>query len=200
MNLLREKIVFCGLVTACRFATCPTSRSPSFVNATTEGVVRPPSAWGMPRGSPPSITATTLLVVPRSMPRVLAIALACLLRRASAGSGLLTHLRGAVAEQAVHLGMQVDEVGCRVPADHCHCSSPGLNEMDAHRVSGSANVSINCTAPQERRSTRTPLPSSSTLQRVCPCTPASRSGPPPTRRLARQTGGTRGSLALRCDA
>jgi len=70
MNRLIEKIVFCGLVTACRFATCPTSRSPSFVNATTEGVVRPPSALGMTTGSPPSITATTEFVVPRSMPMI----------------------------------------------------------------------------------------------------------------------------------
>src|ERR1700694_450942 len=68
MKRLIEKIVFCGLVTACRLATVPTSRSPSLVNATTEGVVRPPSALGMTTGSPPSITATTELVVPRSIP------------------------------------------------------------------------------------------------------------------------------------
>src|SRR6266576_2256813 len=70
MNRLIEKIVFCGLVTACRLATCPTSRSPSFVNATTDGVVRPPSALGMTTGSPPSITATTEFVVPRSIPMI----------------------------------------------------------------------------------------------------------------------------------
>ena len=46
MNRLMEKMVFSGLVTACRFATWPTSRSPSFANATTDGVVRPPSAFG----------------------------------------------------------------------------------------------------------------------------------------------------------
>ena len=40
MKRLIEKTVFSGLVTACRFATWPTSRSPSFVNATTDGVVR----------------------------------------------------------------------------------------------------------------------------------------------------------------
>ena len=33
MNRLIEKTVFSGLVTACRFATWPTSRSPSLVNA-----------------------------------------------------------------------------------------------------------------------------------------------------------------------
>ena len=36
--------------------------------ATTEGVVREPSALAMTEGSPPSRTATTELVVPRSMP------------------------------------------------------------------------------------------------------------------------------------
>src|SRR4029079_16604666 len=45
-----------------------TSRSPLFVNATTEGVVRRPSAFAITLGSPPSITATHELVVPRSMP------------------------------------------------------------------------------------------------------------------------------------
>src|SRR5437870_8626502 len=68
MNRLIEKTVFCGFVTAWRFATWPTSRSPSFVNATTDGVTRPPSAFGMTTGSPPSITATTEFVVPRSIP------------------------------------------------------------------------------------------------------------------------------------
>src|SRR5450830_398865 len=71
MNRLMEKTVFCGLVTACRFATVPTSRSPSFVKPTTDGVVRPPSAFGMTTGSPPSMTATTEFVVPRSMPMTL---------------------------------------------------------------------------------------------------------------------------------
>src|SRR6476469_9492315 len=68
MSRLIEKMVCLGLVTAWRLATWPTSRSPALVNATTEGVVRPPSALGMTTGSPPSITATTELVVPRSIP------------------------------------------------------------------------------------------------------------------------------------
>ena len=38
------------------------------VNATTEGVVRPPSALVMMVGLPPSMAATAELVVPRSMP------------------------------------------------------------------------------------------------------------------------------------
>src|SRR5687768_622356 len=70
MNRLIEKTVFCGLVTAWRFATVPTSRSPSLVKPTTDGVTRPPSAFGMTTGSPPSITATTEFVVPRSIPMI----------------------------------------------------------------------------------------------------------------------------------
>jgi hypothetical protein len=73
MKRLMEKIVFWGFVTDWRFAGAPTSRWPSFVNATTEGVVRPPSAFGMTVGSPPSRTATHELVVPRSIPIVFAI-------------------------------------------------------------------------------------------------------------------------------
>ena len=71
MNRLIEKIVFCGLVTAWRLATVPTRRSPDAANATTEGVVRPPSAFSTTVGSPPSSTAMHELVVPRSMPMVL---------------------------------------------------------------------------------------------------------------------------------
>src|SRR3954469_25854144 len=73
MKRLIEKIVFCGLVTACRLATVPTSRSPDCVNATTDGVVRPPSAFSMTVGSWPSRTAMHELVVPRSMPMVFPI-------------------------------------------------------------------------------------------------------------------------------
>ena len=56
------------LVTAWRLAVSPTSTSPSFVNATTDGVVLAPSALAMTFGSPPSRTETTELVVPRSIP------------------------------------------------------------------------------------------------------------------------------------
>src|SRR5712691_5563717 len=73
MKRLMEKIVFSGLVTAWRLATVPTRRSPEAVNATTDGVVRPPSAFSMTVGSPPSSTAMHELVVPRSMPMVFAI-------------------------------------------------------------------------------------------------------------------------------
>ena len=68
MRRLIEKIVFSGLVTDWRLAICPTSRSPLSGNATTDGVVRFPSALVITVGSPPSMTATTEFVVPRSMP------------------------------------------------------------------------------------------------------------------------------------
>src|SRR6185436_10408416 len=73
MKRLIEKMVFSGFVTAWRFATCPTNRSPLLVKATTDGVSRPPSGLVITTGSPPSITATTELVVPRSIPMILLI-------------------------------------------------------------------------------------------------------------------------------
>ena len=62
-----------GLVMAWRLATWPTIRSPSLENATTEGVVRLPSALGMTTASPPSMTATQEFVVPKSIPMILDI-------------------------------------------------------------------------------------------------------------------------------
>ena len=73
MRRLMAKTVLNGLVMACRFAICPTRRSPSSVKPTTEGVVRLPSRFGITCGVVTSTTATQLLVVPRSMPRILAI-------------------------------------------------------------------------------------------------------------------------------
>src|SRR5438552_13671208 len=73
MKRLIEKMVFCGFVTAWRFAAWPTSRSPFLVNATTEGVVRAPSLFSKTTGSPPSITDIQELVVPKSMPKTFAI-------------------------------------------------------------------------------------------------------------------------------
>ena len=73
MKRLIEKTVFCGLVTAWRLAGVPTRRWPSLVNATTDGVVRPPSAFGMTVGSPPSMIAMHELVVPRSIPMTFAM-------------------------------------------------------------------------------------------------------------------------------
>lgn len=71
ISRLMEEMVRLALVTAWRLAAAPTMRSPSLVKATTDGVVRPPSALGMTTGSPFSIKATQELVVPRSMPMVL---------------------------------------------------------------------------------------------------------------------------------
>ncbi len=44
-----------------------TRRSPFLLKPTTEGSNRDPSAAGMTIGSPPSMTATTLFVVPKSI-------------------------------------------------------------------------------------------------------------------------------------
>src|SRR6266581_3120374 len=68
---LTERIVRSGLVMAWRLATSPTRTSPVFENATTDGVVRDPSALGATTASPASRTATTELVVPRSIPTAL---------------------------------------------------------------------------------------------------------------------------------
>src|SRR5258708_18352017 len=73
MRRLMEKTVFSGLVTACRFANWPTRRSPLLVIATTEGVSRDPSLFSNTVGSPPSMTAITEFVVPRSIPSTFAI-------------------------------------------------------------------------------------------------------------------------------
>src|SRR5436309_14940252 len=68
--------VLSGFRTACRFAGSPT-RIPSFVKATTDGSSFPPyalpSALGVIRGVPPSMYAASELVVPRSIPMILAI-------------------------------------------------------------------------------------------------------------------------------
>jgi hypothetical protein len=48
------------------------------VYATTEGVVRAPSAFSITLGLPPSMIATQLFVVPRSMPMILAMGFALL--------------------------------------------------------------------------------------------------------------------------
>ena len=68
-----ERMVRSGLVMAWRLATSPTSTSPVFEKPTTDGVVRPPSAFGITTGSPASNTLTTELVVPRSIPTALAM-------------------------------------------------------------------------------------------------------------------------------
>src|SRR5450755_3288583 len=78
MKRLAEYTVFSGLVTAWRLAIVPTRTSPLSSQATTEGVRRAPSSLTMTLASLPSITATTLLVVPRSMPMILPMMLVLL--------------------------------------------------------------------------------------------------------------------------
>ena len=58
---------------AWRLATWPTRRSPLSVNATIEGVVRPPSLLEMIWTVPLSRTDTQQFVVPRSIPITLLI-------------------------------------------------------------------------------------------------------------------------------
>ncbi len=77
MCRLTERMVRSTLVTACRLATSPTSTSAFLAKATTEGVVREPSALAMTVGSPPSRMATTELVVPRSIPTARAMSSPC---------------------------------------------------------------------------------------------------------------------------
>src|SRR4051812_103990 len=68
MCRLTLRMVRSTLVTAWFLADWPTRTSPFFAKATTDGVVREPSAFAMTVGSPPSRTETTELVVPRSIP------------------------------------------------------------------------------------------------------------------------------------
>src|SRR6187399_350533 len=68
ISRLTERMVRSTLVTAWFLAGWPTSTSPLRANATTDGVVREPSELATTTGSPPSSTATTELVVPRSIP------------------------------------------------------------------------------------------------------------------------------------
>src|ERR1044072_4432575 len=68
-----EYRVFMGLVTAWGLAAWPTRRSPESVKATMEGVVRAPSEFSITLVSPPSMTATHELVVPRSIPMTFAM-------------------------------------------------------------------------------------------------------------------------------
>src|SRR3990172_2842580 len=108
MKRLIEYTVFSGLVMAWRLATWPTSFSPSLAKPTTDGVVRAPSWLGMTLGSLPSRMATTELVVPKSMPTILPIAIAprgggAVLRR-SLQPVDFTRVLSASAPQYKHLG------------------------------------------------------------------------------------------------
>ena len=71
-RLIANKVLL-GLVTAWRLADWPTSTSLSLVKAMMEGVVRAPSLLSITLGLPASRMATQELVVPRSMPMILAM-------------------------------------------------------------------------------------------------------------------------------
>jgi len=73
INLLAEKIVQRGLVIACLLAGVPTIVFPSLSVATIDGVVLFHSALGITLASQPSIKATQLLVVPKSIQIIFAI-------------------------------------------------------------------------------------------------------------------------------
>ena len=98
-----ERTVRSGLVIAWRLATSPTSTSPVFEKPTTEGVVRPPSALGTTVGSPASRTATTELVVPRSMPTALGMMCLPFPVRTSSSAGSSTLDRESIAKLIVAL-------------------------------------------------------------------------------------------------
>src|SRR4051812_5421701 len=118
MKRLIEKTVFSGLVTAWRLATWPTRRSPVFVNATTDGVRRPPSGFVMTTGSPPSMTATTEFVVPRSMPMILLIAVPRL--RVQIAPRLKDDSGPSMKSECLkvnHVNGQMDRIGVRLGSD-----------------------------------------------------------------------------------
>src|SRR3712207_6688247 len=123
MKRLIEKIVFVGFVTAWRLATVPTRRSPDWVNATTDGVVRPPSAFSMTVGSPPSRTAMHEFVVPRSIPMVLAML------RCSSAQGVLK-ISVSVAEILAH----------EEPPGGAHPQQRAVPAGGAQRMAGAAPV------------------------------------------------------------
>src|ERR1700734_3577828 len=75
MKRLMENTVLVGLVIAWFFATRPTKRSPDLVKPTTDGVVLAPSALAITTGSPPSIMDIQELVVPKSIPKTLFVAI-----------------------------------------------------------------------------------------------------------------------------
>src|SRR4051795_7957226 len=121
MKRLTENTVFSGLVTAWRLATVPTRRSPPPVKATTEGVVRAPSAFSTTVGSPPSSTAMHELVVPRSMPIVLPIP--CPPTEGSAAKSE-SDVGRFVCERPLRVGLQGRRNARRADWWHVHFPAP----------------------------------------------------------------------------
>src|SRR5450830_1482099 len=130
MNRLIDEMVLSELVTDWRLATCPASRSPVFDIATTEGVSRPPSALGMTTGSPPSMTATTEFVVPRSIRMTLSAIL---------NSGLV--------------GWWVSGLDC----DHCRRATFTPVSYARPRRFFRATLAVSCLLNRAPRPLRTPL-------------------------------------------
>ena len=74
MSRLTAKTVLLGVGDGLALGDLPDELLAASVKATIDGVVRAPSALAITSGSPPSITATQELVVPRSIPMTLPIA------------------------------------------------------------------------------------------------------------------------------
>ena len=66
--------ILSGFVSSCLFATSPTIVSP-FLKATTEGVVLLPFGFSKILGAPFSIIDTTEFVVPKSIPKIISLAI-----------------------------------------------------------------------------------------------------------------------------
>ena len=130
-----EYTVLSGFVTACRLATVPTSRSPVLLIATTDGVIRPPSLFAMTTGSPASITATTLFVVPRSMPITFPILFVLLLDLDLAiSSSAASDCASARSVSSMQRRVDCGRVGCSVsrrPRRRCTCSAPDCTSSAA---------------------------------------------------------------------
>src|ERR671939_429201 len=109
-----ERMVRSTLVTAWFLADWPTRTSPFLAKATTDGVVREPSALAMTVGSPPSRTATTEFVVPRSMPTARAICCVPLWSSGSLGSS--PHRRRGLTRDRRRRGCEPDEGRAGRPA------------------------------------------------------------------------------------
>ena len=122
MKRLALKMVFSGLVTAWRFAIWPTSTSPFSPHATTLGVMSEPSSFTITLGSRPSMMATTLFVVPRSMPmmRLMTFAHASVVPSACAQAASMLR---AVQDRPAAPG---PAQGSREPRRSCAVSAPPL--------------------------------------------------------------------------
>ena len=72
---LGEKITEAVITVPAYFNDSQRQATKVFVNATTDGVVLPPSLLGITVLSPPSITAMHEFVVPKSIPNILLILL-----------------------------------------------------------------------------------------------------------------------------